>query len=285
MQSPNFEAYSSARERDTRDTLRYFERVRDFFLQMDQREPQKPVPVYVVVFGSAKEYAPYRLNEFATAYYFGGADRDYIVMGRPGEQVAQVAVHEYVHLVARHAGLKLPPWMNEGIAELYSTLRMQADKVLIGDLIPGRIQALRTEKWVPLSVIVSAGPDSPYYNEKNKAGSLYNEGWALVHMLELSRDYLPKFSQLMAALLNGTDSVTALEKTYGKPITAIDKDLQEYLVSNQFFARLFPAKLATSRDNYPAAPASVFDVKLALADLTSRPGADDEARKTLEELA
>ena len=84
MQSPNFVAYSSAGERDTRDTLRYFERVRDFFLQVNQRELPKPVPVYVVVFGSEKEYAPYRFNEFATAYYFGGADRDYIVMGRTG---------------------------------------------------------------------------------------------------------------------------------------------------------------------------------------------------------
>ena len=195
MQSPNFEAYSSAGERDTRDALRYFERVRDFFLQVNQREPPKPVPVYVVVFGSEKEYAPYRLNEFATAYYFGGADRDYIVMGRTGEQAAQIAVHEYVHLVARHAGLKFPPWLNEGIAELYSTLRMQGDKVLVGDLIPGRLQALFTEKWVPLSVILSAGPDSPYYNEKNKAGSLYNEGWALVHMLQLSPEYVSKYSE------------------------------------------------------------------------------------------
>ena len=194
MQSPNFEAYSSAGERDTRDALRYFERVRDFFLQVNQREPPKPVPVYVVVFGSEKEYAPYRFNESATAYYFGGADRDYIVMGRTGEQAAQIAVHEYVHLVARHAGLKFPPWLNEGIAELYSTLRMQGDKALVGDLIPGRLQALFTEKWVPLSVILSAGPDSPYYNEKNKAGSLYNEGWALVHMLQLSPEYASKYS-------------------------------------------------------------------------------------------
>jgi hypothetical protein len=107
MQSPNFEAYSSAGERDTRDALRDFERVRDCFLQVNQREPPKPVPVYVVVFGSEKEYAPYRFNEAAIAYYFGGADRDYIVMGRTGEEAARVAVHEYVHLVARHLGLKL----------------------------------------------------------------------------------------------------------------------------------------------------------------------------------
>src|SRR5689334_8687576 len=80
MQSPNFEAYSSAGERDTRATLRNFERVRDFFLQVNQRPQSMPVPVYVVIFGSEKEYAPYRPNEFATAYYSGNASRDYIVM-------------------------------------------------------------------------------------------------------------------------------------------------------------------------------------------------------------
>jgi tetratricopeptide (TPR) repeat protein len=285
MQSPNFEAYSSAGERDTRDALRYFERVRDFFLQVNHREPPKPVPVYVVVFGSEKEYAPYRFNEFAAAYYFGGADRDYIVMGRTGEQAAQIAVHEYVHLVARHAGLKFPPWLNEGIAELYSTVRMQGDKALVGDLIPGRLQALFTEKWVPISVILSAGPDSPYYNEKNKAGSLYSEGWALVHMLQLSPDYAPKFAEFSNAVQSGVDSAAALEKVYGKTASAVEKDLQAYIRGNQFYGRLLPVKLANARENSAATPAPMFDVRLSLADLTNRPGKEAETRKTLEDLA
>jgi Flp pilus assembly protein TadD len=284
IQSPNFEAYSSAGERETRDALRYFERVRDFFLQVNRREPPKPVPVYVVVFGSEKEYAPYRINEFATAYYFGAADRDYIVLGRTGDQAAQVAVHEYVHLVARHAGLKFPPWLNEGLAELYSTVRMQGDKALVGDLIPGRFQALFSEKWVPLSVILSARQDSPYYNEKSKAGSLYNEGWALVHMLQLSPDYVSKFSEFLNTVQGGMDSAAAFEKVYGKTVSAVEKDLEAYIRGNQFYARLYPVKLASARENYPVAPAPMFDVKLALADLTNRPGKETETRKTLEDL-
>ena len=285
MESPNFQAFSSAGERETRDALRYFERVRDFFLKTNQREPAHPLPVYVVVFGSEKEYLPYRFNEFATAYYFGGADRDYIVLGRTGEQSAQIAVHEYVHLVARHAGLKFPPWLNEGIAELYSTVRMQGDKALVGELIPGRLQALFSEKWVPLSVILSAGPDSPYYNEKNKAGSLYNEGWGLVHMLQLSPAYVEKFPTFLSTIQGGADSATALEKVYGKTVSAVEKDLQTYIHGNQFYGRLFPVKLATSNEKFLATPAPMFDVKLALADLTNRPGKETETRKTLEDLA
>ena len=53
------------------------------------------------------------------------------------------------------------------------------------------MQALSRENWVPLAVIVAADRNSSYYNEKDKAGSLYNEGWALAHMLQLSRPYSP----------------------------------------------------------------------------------------------
>lgn len=284
MQSPNFDAYSSAGERETRDELNNFERVRDFFLQASQREIAKPVPVYVVVFGSEKEYAPYRFNEAATAYYFGGADRDYIVMGRTGDEAARIAVHEYVHLVARHAGLRFPPWLNEGIAELYSTLRMQGDKALVGDLIPGRLQALFTEKWIPLPALLSATQGSPLYNEKNRAGGFYAESWALVHMLSLSPEYSPKYSEFLNTVHGGLDSAAALEKVYGKTVPAVEKDLNAYFRGNQFFGRLYPVKLASTREKFSATPAPGFDVKLALTDLTNRPGKEADTRKALEEL-
>jgi Flp pilus assembly protein TadD len=285
MQSPNFEAYSSAGERDTRDALRDFERVRDFFLQVNQSAPAKPVPVYVVVFGSEKEYAPYRFNEAAAAYYFGGAERDYIVMGRTGEEAAQIAVHEYVHLVARHADLKFPTWLNEGVADLYSTLRMRGDKALVGDLIPGRLQVLFTEKWIPLSVILSATQSSPYYNEKNKAGSFYAESWALAHMLSLAPEYAPKFSEFLKTVHSGVDSAAALERVYGRTVPVVEKDLQVYFRGTQFYGRLYSVKLANGKENSPATPAAMFDVKLALADLANRPGREAETRTTFEDLA
>ncbi len=37
--------------------------------------------------------------------------------------VSHEAAHEYVHLVLRASNLQVPPWLKEGLAELYSTLR------------------------------------------------------------------------------------------------------------------------------------------------------------------
>ena len=273
--------YSSAGQRASIDTLREFEQVRGFFLQLFTTPPGKPLPVRLVAFGSPKEFEPYRFNEFATAYYHEMPDRDYIVMSHAGADVFPVAVHEYVHLLATHSGLKLPPWINEGLAEVYSTLRPQGNKILVGDLIPNRMRALMEGKWVPLEIILGATHDSPYYNEKNKAGSLYNEGWVLTHMLFFRAEYRPKFSQLVQAISDGKDSVQALNEVYGKTLGQIDKDLQAYLRSDTFRALLVPAKLDKITDDIPVQPIAEFDSGLMLSDLLTK---EPERRAALAHL-
>jgi hypothetical protein len=238
-----------------------------------------------VGFNSEKEYTPYRINEFAAAYYFPGAGRDYIVMSRVGYDTFPTAVHEYVHLVVQHLGLNFPPWFDEGHAELYSTLRPQGDKIMVGAPISGRLQQMLQEKWTPLAAIVAADMNSPYYNEKSRAGSLYNEGWALVHMLTLSQPYGGKTNDLMAALHSGQPSQAALERIYSRTLAQIDKDLQAYIRSDTFRAALVPARLDKSKEAIPAEAAAEFDVELALADLMNRPGKEKEVRERLERLA
>ncbi len=284
MQSPNFEMYTTAGERSARDTLRYFEQIHSFFAQT-MPPLQKPLPVRIVAFNSAKEYEPYRPNEFAVAYYHSTADCDYIVMSHTGSETFPVAVHEYVHLVVQHANMKLPPWLNEGVAELYSTLRPMGDKILVGSLVAGRHYALLNEKWVPLATILDADHSSAYYNEKNKAGSLYNEGWALTHMLALDNDYRAKFSELLRDISNGKPSRQAVEDLYGKPLSAIEKELSGYLRGGRFQGALIPAKLPKIGDELAAEPAADFDVKLLLTRLKDRRENARETQEALESLA
>jgi tetratricopeptide (TPR) repeat protein len=284
MQSPNFQVYSGAGERETRATLQYFEQVRDFFLLLNKREPANPVPVYIVIFKSEKEYIPYRFNEFAIAYYTGRTERDYIVLGTGGDSTAHIATHEYVHLVMRHAGLNLPPWMNEGLAELYSTLNVVGNSIQFGDVIPGRMQALYTDKWVPLKDILEADSKSPYYNESNKAGNLYNQSWALVHMLTTTNDYRGKFSDVVDLVNSGTGSVQALEKTYGMPVAKLEAELKGYIRGNLFHKLVMKGRLDASKMKVTAEPANMFDVNFSLADLSNRQGKEKEVRSRLEEL-
>jgi hypothetical protein len=284
LKSSNFEMYTTAGERNARETLKYFEQVRGFFVQIMGSIPGKPLPVKIVGFNSKKEYEPYRLNNFATAFYHGTSTSDDIVLSEVGPEVFRVAVHEYVHLVAKHAGMNLPPWLNEGLAELYSTLRPLGDKIVVGDIILGRYQALARDKWVPLSVIVAANHSSPYYNEKNQAGSLYNEGWALTHMLMLTNDYRPEFAKFLHLVNTGTSTEEALKTVYGKSVDQIDKELQNYLRGTQFKAAFFPQKLEKITSEIPSEAASAFDMKLVLAELQNRPGKEAATAKLFEDL-
>lgn len=285
IQNKNFRVYSSAGERATRNALSQLERIRGFFVQFTGITSDRSVPISVVMFGSEKEYLPYRLNAFAVAYYSNHSGRDLIVMGKLGAQSSQIAAHEYTHLVYRQAGYSLPPWLSEGLAELYSTLQPMGDDTEFGAVLIGRLQALHREPWVPMQIILAADAASPYYNETEQAGSLYNQGWALVHMLATTEQYRAKFPEVVQAINNGMPSGQALELAYGMPLAKLENALRYYIQGNTF--RKLRAKIKLeSIEKLTAQPADPFEVREVQADLLlGHRDREVEAHTRLEELA
>lgn len=286
VSSSDFEIFSTAGQGSTMDVLHHFEEVHSFFSKFagGGNSAQPSEPVRIIAFGSEKEYLPYRPSEAAAAFYTQIAGRDYIVLGGVSENVFPIAVHEYVHLVAQHQRMNLPPWMNEGIADTYSTLKPLAGKILIGSVIPGRITELMQSQWIPLSTILSVDQSSPWYNEKKKAGSFYAESWAFVHMLLLTPEYRPRFPQLVDALGGGAPSQAVVEKLFGKPLSTFDKEVQGYIRGSRLSGAIVDVQLDGKADAHTE-PAQPFDVKLALLDLLEKPGKEAERRKGLSDLA
>lgn len=285
MQNDDFRVYSSASERATRDLLAQLELIRGFFNQVTGAKPEKTDPVSVVIFNSEKEYQPYRINGYADAYYANRSDRDFIVVGKLGDESSVIASHEYTHLAFAHAGYSLPPWLNEGIADLFSTLHPRGEWTLYGDVLPGRLQEVNREPWVPLQIILAADHNSPYYNETDKAGSLYDESWALVHMLATTEPYRARFWDLVKAVNNGTPSVQALEQTFGMPLPKLEDTLQIYIRGNLFYQLKVKVALQ-GMDKLTSQPANSLDVREVEANLlTGLPGRQDEARARLEQIA
>lgn len=149
--SRNFEVLTPQSEKKGRETVLHFEQVRDFFERTFGVKQNPAVPVRIIVFGNEKQFKPFRPGANTAAFYQPGIDRDYIVMGGYREEDDRVAVHEFVHLLVQHAGMKLPVWQNEGTAELFSTLKPMGDKVQIGGLIESHFYAAAQEKWIGCS--------------------------------------------------------------------------------------------------------------------------------------
>ena len=276
MRSANFELFTSAGERAGRQTIEQFERTRAFFQQAMQREVANSTPVRILLFRSKKEYLPYRLGEVAGAFYLSGPDADLIVLVAGSEP--STVIHEYVHLLVRHSGLRLPLWINEGLADLYSTMRQAGKRTLVGYPLPGRVATLSREGWVPLEDVLLADRDSQHFTKRAHAGKFYAESWALTHMLNLSKEYRPKLTELMQLLTNGTPSVTALETVYGIPIEQLQRELRSYVRQDRWNAAVFDIKLEKGAERPSAEPAADLEVGLLLADLLANTEKTEEAR-------
>src|SRR5271154_997761 len=165
LTTPHFELYTTAGEKRGREALLFFEQVRSFFLETSGSKKAPGFPVRIIAFNSEKQYLPYRARTVAFAYYTSSRARDYIVMQDAAGEHYPVALHEYTHLILRHTGLKLPLWINEGWAEVFSSLRSTGKQVAVGAILPAHMRVLSSSRWIPLSVLTRVEQLSPLYNE------------------------------------------------------------------------------------------------------------------------
>jgi len=284
LTTPHFELYSTAGEKKAREALLYFEQVRSFFLETSGSKKAPEFPVRIIAFNSEKQYAPYRARSTAFAYYTSNRMRDYIVMQDVSGEHYPVALHEYTHLILRHTGLQFPPWINEGWAEVYSSLKPTGKQVAVGAILPGRIRELRSNRWIPLSTLTRVDHNSPLYNEKDRVGLFYAQSWALVHMLMLWPEYKTKFAQFAAAIGSGQSFEEACQAVYGKTAEKVEQDLHSYFDHQGLYGALFDIKLEKSAEQPEESDVDPFESKLMLADLLAVIQKTDEARAIYEEL-
>lgn len=283
LRSDHFEMISSGGAGSSRDVLRNFEQIRGLFEDVLKFTPKPGRMVRIVAITNAKEFEHYRPTEGAAAYFVPRPMADYIVLSDLGDAAFRIAVHEYFHLIVHQSEWKLPLWLNEGLAELYSTVRPLADHMLVGVPPPGRREAALANKWTPLDVLMTAGHESSHYREKKLMPSFYGESWGLAHMLVLSEDYRPGFVAFLQQIAAGATGPQALQNAYRKTTQDVDKDLQGYFRRADFRGQLYKLKLLKNPEVSAPAAADDYDVRVELANLLG-PGRMAETRKELEAL-
>src|SRR5579862_5119290 len=225
VSSANFELLTSVPEADARKTLVDFEQARAFFLREQPSLARSAPPAIVVGFGSLKEYRPYSPRARALAYYHRQPQGDFIVVGDMGFDRMRIAIHEYVHLLVQHAGLHIPLWLNEGMAEVYSTLEERGGKLALGTVQSDRVTALGGGDWMRLPVLIRVTEKSPEYNEDEKGTMFYAQSCLLAHMLMLGDGYKDRFPRFLESVASSGSTQTAFAEVYGKPMAEIEKDM------------------------------------------------------------
>lgn len=131
--------------------------------------------------------------------------------------------HEMTHLVFnRFLPVRLPLWLNEGLAEYYEEFAYRAAK----GMGQSRGNAFRPLKsWVPLDELLQA---TAYPVEPAAANQFYVTGKYLTGflLLKLPRE---KWDLFFARLLAGEPALATLLETYGWPdIAALEKDFAAF---------------------------------------------------------
>ena len=282
--SPHFEAYSQADDATVRETLQWFERLRQFFLLQTGLNGERMSPVRVIGFRSTGEYKLIQLRPISDAYYVGTPNRDYIVMPALGAGEFRVAAHEYTHAVVHALGVRLPPWLSEGMAEVVSTVRIDDRTSTFGGALPADVQLLKRHAWMPLSELWSLPADSSLRDNRDSASLFYAQSWAVTGMLLLSPDYAPKFQQLVALLNAGSPAPDAFERVYSKRVEDVGRDLAAWLASGGTITKTAPM-VASEPTSIQVSEVPAVTSQAMLADLLLAGGQLERAEALYGQLA
>jgi Flp pilus assembly protein TadD len=282
----HFTIYTTGGSEGGQDLLKRLETARLFFERTGWASRDLKRPLSILAFGSGKEFDSYRINAGAFAFYQRTREGDFVVMRSLEPEHYTVAVHEYTHFIVEHSGLKLPLWLNEGLADFYSTLECRKAQVVVGIPPPGREDSLHNRGWIDWATLAAVDQRSPYYRQPDKMLAFYAQSWAMVHVLALDPAYSGKFQSFLAAMSSTANADDAFSATYHKTFQQLGHEVEEDVRAKRLEPLILDIDVRPGDMPAAAVADSSQQAELALADVqAANPNAVEEAKVRLAVLA
>jgi hypothetical protein len=242
------------------------------------------VPNVVIAFPDQKAFQPFKPVYQGKPVEVGGLfmprrDVNYILVGpETSSDALRPVFHEYAHVVVNTIAPELPVWLNEGLAEYYSTFQLTSDgrTFTFGRTIATHVAALSGQTWMPLKDVLATTGESPHYNEGSRRGMFYAEAWLLVHMLQLGQpNRIPAFAAYLRELANGTPPETAWGHQFDTE--AMDKALHAYANHPATALRTYAVTDEIARAPAVVVPLPPQDLETTLGEVLTAQGKKDLA--------
>ena len=177
-------------------------------------------PTWVYLFREQAEMDRYRPQSFESvgAWYSTTERGNLLVLsGRTeGAQRSEVVLHEFVHLYVHANYDAAPAWLNEGLAQYYSTAILTANGGEIGMPDPitfGLMGGLREP--MAFDLLFAMNPDAEAYRQDNDLRNVfYAQSHVLVHMLQSSPARSEAFAAFLEKLRTGTRARLAFRASF-----------------------------------------------------------------------
>jgi len=251
-----------------------------------KRPPTLPTLVYVFGSRSALQpFLPQRDGRPAAlrGYFHRDADGYAIAMSVDDhDEEASIVFHEYAHLLLQR-GRTLPIWLNEGLAEYFSTFALTArgQTADIGRPVPRHVRLLR-ERFLPVTAVLSVNAQSELYDEGERRSVFYAEAWALTHYLMTEMPEGPAaIGRYIAEPAADRTADERFRDAFGMTPAGFEPRLRRYVENSTFTSRIYTLPARLDVETGPARPLTQGEAAAWLADLQRRIGRPTDAATRL----
>lgn len=241
--TPNFELYGNGRSQEARQLLRELETYRHVasrFLGLTNVQRQPAMVFFFRDAGSFKPFQPlYQGKPRSVSGYHADDPLDYALAlsyQAKGSENMHVLFHEYTHMLTARQFRNAPPWLHEGVAEVFSTFQSLGDDFDIGIALTNHVRFLQANRPSPVRDLLRVTFESADYNEERRAGHFYATSWVLAHYLLFARrgfetNVMARYADLCAST---TNQIAAFESAFGKSPDDLDGPLRRYLGGGEY---------------------------------------------------
>jgi hypothetical protein len=292
IHSTHFTVITDAGEKKGKEVALRFEQMRAVFATLLMKDRlNQPVPLTILAFKNDKNYyqsAPLRQGRDNQAqpidvpgFFLPGEDHNFIVLNLFEEESWRAVAHDFAHLLLNYnypakADGSSPGWFDEGLAEYFSSIRLDDRQYEIGgdpelhsaystDLLENQrevrnppkslTELLSGQVWLALPDLLTMKHDTSTYTEGTHHTLFYAQAWMTMHYL-LHEKKLPETGTYFDLAENQHVPVEeAIQKAYGVTSAQFDQAVKDYFHS---LAPLFVALDASKQPDSNTTPPQVY---------------------------
>lgn len=317
LHSVHYTVITDAGEKRGREIALRFEQMRAVFaILLGKDRLSESRPLTILAFKNDKTYyqlAPLRQGQpiQAPGFFLPGEDQDFIALNLFEADPWRAVAHDFA---VRLLNYNYPPaqgWFDEGIAEYFSSIRIDDRQVEIGgdpelqpavaeDLVgdqretqPAKslTELLGAQVWLSLPDLFTVKHDPSTKNEGTHHTLYYAESWMVMHYL-LHQKKLPETGQYFGLFLNQHIPIEeAIKQAYGMGSSQLEQAVKDYFHARAPLQTAVDAAHQTQVD--PAHPTNSvssetdrFPVPVTQDDstITARPLPEADARAIYAEV-
>jgi hypothetical protein len=287
VEAENFTVLSALDERATATwaaEFTHFVNLLKRFITLDSR---RLPPITVILFARDRDFDAYRIvgldgKPMSDLAGFFSRRETWAVAGLTGTRsnaaTRRTIFHEGVHWFFSAFHQPNPPWIEEGVAEAFSTFTLNRKKMTWGQGIEEHVFALQMWEGIPVERLMYMDRGMLLHGGGLPGGLLYAQSWAFAHYLLFGKHSLPPdaLNTYLRLYHSAIHPDEAFKQAFGMGHTEMQANLERYIHGGKYLVYDAPLPELPAPN---VLPAETIEVEIGLARLAIASGRRALARE------